>query len=155
MRCLNWEKISSNRVEDYRNQLCNGKSSGNPGDITVPLLLGHLIAWFLRDIHDRLMAEQKRMFQKVGASFSNQHKNGTLLRDVDELTSQFVRFDRAGEQWEMMKPDSLQPNAVCTQLAIRCDPGPVWFLLYCAPCSVTATVEYYDIYTGWLHDAHN
>lgn len=35
MTFLNWEKISSNRVEDYTNQLCNRKSSGNPGGITL------------------------------------------------------------------------------------------------------------------------
>lgn len=35
MTFLNWEKISSNRVEDYTNQLCNRKSSGNPGGITA------------------------------------------------------------------------------------------------------------------------
>lgn len=35
MRFLNWGKISSNRVEDYTNQLYNRKSSANPGDITA------------------------------------------------------------------------------------------------------------------------
>lgn len=144
MRFLNWGKISSNRTGDYTNQLCNRKSSADPGDITAAFLFsffflrGHIIAWFLKDIPDRLMAAQKSMFPKI--------------------VRISPRTERISWMNKSVKPDSLPPNTACTHLgsgAITRDPEPVWLLSYWAPCSSTPIVYFYQTHTGWLRDVHD
>lgn len=145
MTFLNWEEISSNRVEDYTNQLCNRKSSGNPGGITAVFFLKGTFNCLISQRHSRQANQhsctQKMMFHKIRASFWNQRKNGTVLWDGDTValcslgTSR--RAARNDATWFSATKHHVHPAWIRFP-GVRSRPRLI-SIFYSAPCSIVNT----------------